>query len=420
MWLQTVSRNERRAILAAYAGYGLDGFDFLVYTFIIPTLMRLWDMSKAEAGYIAGAALITSSIGGWSAGILADRFGRVRILQLTVALFAAFTFLSGFTHSYGQLLFTRAMQGFGFGGEWAVGSVLVSETIEARHRGKAAGVVQSSWSVGWAAAALAFWGVSALLPQDVGWKVLFWVGVLPALLIIYIRRHVQEPAIYLEMRARHRAHPVPTAAHGSADFLDIFRPPLLLTTCWATLLASGMLGAYYSVTTWLPTFLETERHLSVKHATGYLMTLIIGSLAGYLASAWLSDVLGRRRAFMLFASCAALLTLVYLHMSVSGAMLLTGFPLGFFVMGIFSGMGACFSELFPGAVRGSGQGFCYSAGRAIGAACPMLIGAWSAHLPLGDSIGGMTVVCYALVLIAAWALPETRGRVLTPEACAAG
>src|ERR1700730_4695256 len=201
MWLQRTSVNERRAMLAAFAGYGLDGLGFMVFTFIIPSLIAVWGIAKAEAGYIASAALITSAVGGWGAGVLADRFGRVRVLQLTVLWFAAFTFLSGFTHSYGQLLFTRTMQGFGFGGEWSVGSVLVAETVEARHRGKAAGVVQSSWSVGWAAAALAFWAASERLPPALAWKVLFWVGILPALLIVYIRRNVQEPEVYLNMRA---------------------------------------------------------------------------------------------------------------------------------------------------------------------------------------------------------------------------
>jgi MFS family permease len=414
MWLQRTTDNERRAMLAAYAGYGLDGFDFLVYTFIIPTLITLWGMSKAEAGYIASATLLTSAIGGWGAGVLADRFGRVRVLQLTVLWFTAFTFLSGFTHSYGQLLFTRAMQGFGFGGEWSVGSVLVAETIEARHRGKAAGIVQSSWSVGWAAAALAFWAVNILLPPELGWRVLFWMGILPALLIIYIRRNVKEPPIYLSLRARQRTATAPRAT----DFLAIFRPPLLRNTFWATMLATGMLAAYYSVTTWLPTFLETERHLSVTGRTGYLLMLITGSLAGYLASAWLSDAVGRRRGFIVFAVCGAALILLYTRMPVSGGMLLIGFPLGFFVLGIFSGMGACFAELFPGEVRGSGQGFCYSTGRAIGAACPALIGLWSGHVALGQSISLMTVGAYSLVVIAAWALPETRGRAFTVEAAA--
>jgi sugar phosphate permease len=266
-------------------------------------------------------------------------------------------------------------------------------------------VVQSSWSVGWGAAALAFWAASMLLPPDVGWRVLFWIGILPALLVIYIRRNVHEPAVY-------------SPVGESGVFLRIFRPPLLMNTFLATLLATGMMAAYYSVTTWLPTFLATERHLSVTGTTGYLLMMIVGSLAGYLVSAWLSDALGRRRNFVLFACCGAALILIYTHMPVSGGMLLIGFPLGFFLLGIFSGMGACFAELFPGEVRGSGQGFCYSTGRAIGAACPTLIGMWSEHISLGQSIGALTVAAYALVVISAWALPETRGRVFAQDAAA--
>ena len=413
MWLRQISVNERRAMLAAYAGYGLDGFDVMVYTFIIPTLMTLWGMSKAEAGYIASATLLTSAIGGWGAGILADRYGRVRVLQLTVLWFAAFTFLSGFTHSFGQLLFTRAMQGFGFGGEWAVGSVLVAEIIDARHRGKATGLVQSSWSLGWAAAALAFWAASSLLPPELAWRVVFWLGILPALLVIYIRRRVPESAIYLQMRAQRAAHD--EAAVRGGEFLDIFRPPLLGTTVLATLLSTGMLGAYYSITTWLPTFLTNDRHLSIGGTTGYLLMVITGSLAGYLVSAWLTDTIGRRRGFMLFAGCAMVLILLYVRLPVAGGMFLIGFPLGFFILGIFSGMGACLAELFPSAVRGSGQGFTYSVGRGIGGFCPSLIGLLSRHFPLGDAIAGFTVAAYALVIVTAWAIPETRGRVLIAD-----
>jgi MFS family permease len=413
MWLQSTSASERRALLAAYAGYGLDAFDFMIYSFIIPTLLTLWSMSKAQAGYIASGALITSAVGGWAAGALADRFGRARILQLTVLWFAVFTFLSGFAHTFGELFFTRAMQGFGFGGEWAVGSVLVAEIIDARHRGKATGLVQSSWSVGWAAAAVAFWAASTLLPPNLAWKVLFWLGILPGLLVIYIRRNVAEPAIFIQMRAQ-RARASGKAARRGV-FLDIFRPPLLRTTLLATLLSTGMMGAYYSITTWLPTFLASERHLSVAGTTGYSLMVIAGSLAGYLVSAWLTDIIGRRRGFMLFAACAMVLILLYTRMPVAGGMFLIGFPLGFFILGIFSGMGACLAELYPSAVRGSGQGFTYSVGRGIGGACPSLIGLLSARFALGDAITGFTTAAYALVIVAAWAIPETRGRVLMAE-----
>ena len=415
MWLQSTSASERRALLATYAGYGLDGFDFMIYSFIIPTLLTLWSMSKAEAGYIASGALITSAIGGWAAGVLADRFGRARILQLTVLWFAIFTFLSGFTHNFGELFVTRAMQGFGFGGEWSVGSVLVAEIIDARHRGKATGLVQSSWSVGWAAAALAFWAVSAIMPAAVAWKILFWLGILPGLLVIYIRRKVPEPAIFMQMRAQRIARAGNMPARRGV-FLDIFRPPLLRTTILATMLSTGMLAAYYSITTWLPTFLANERHLSVGASTGYLLMLISGSLAGYLVSAWLTDTIGRRRGFILFAACAMVLILLYTRLPVAGGMFLIGFPLGFFILGIFSGMGACLAELYPSAVRGSGQGFTYSVGRGIGGLCPSLIGLLSTRFPLGDAIAGFTVAAYALVIVSALAIPETRGRVLIESA----
>ena len=406
MWLQHTSVRQRRTLLAGFLGYGVDGFDFMIYSFVIPTLLTAWSMTKAQAGLIATAALLTSAAGGWAAGVLADRYGRVRLLQLTVAWFAAFTFLSGFTQTYGELLVTRALQGLGFGGEWAVGSVLVAETIAARHRGRAAGLVQSSWAVGWAVAALAFWAIYALVPAEIAWKILFWIGIGPALLVLYVRRRVEESPLYLASR-RTRRGPV------SWDFLLIFRGRLLPVTTLASLLCCGMLGAYYSVTIWLPTYLKIERHLSVAGTAGYLLVLIGGSFAGYLTGAWLSDLLGRRRCVIGFALGGALLIVGYTRVPITdGEMLLLGFPLGFFLSGIFSGIGAFLAELYPSAVRGSGQGFCYSAGRAVGALGPALIGAGSTHHALGTLIGASTLGAYLLVILAAWALPETRGRVL--------
>jgi MFS family permease len=343
--------------------------------------------------------------------VLADRYGRVRILQLTIAWFAVFTFLSGFTGSFGQLLIVRSMQGLGFGGEWAVGSILIAETIQAHNRGRATGLVQSSWAVGWAGAAFAFWGAYAFMRPEQAWRVLLWLGILPALLVVYIRRNVAEPAIYLQ--ARERSEPQPAAVH----FLSIFRGPLLRTTALASLMSAGMLGAYYSVSTWLPTYLSTERHLSVAGTAGYLLVLIAGCFSGYLAGAWLSDRIGRRRCFVLFAIGGIIAVLAYTHIrSGDGLTELLGFPLGFFNSGIFAGSGAYLTELYPTAVRGSGQGFSYSFGRALGAVCPALIGRATVQYSLGEAIGAMTAVAYLVVILAVWALPETRGRVLTAEA----
>jgi len=404
VWLNETSKEEKKTLVAAFAGYGVDAFDYMIYTFLIPTLMSVWAMSKVQAGYIASGALVTSAIGGWAAGILADKYGRVRVLQWTVMWFTVFTFLSGFTNSFEQLFFTRAMQGFGFGGEWSVGAVLIAEMIQAKHRGKAVGLVQSSWAVGWGVAAIAFWAVYALLPAEQAWRVLFWIGILPALLIFYIRRNIKDPEVFHATRAR-------VKLEGGGNFMEIFSPRLIKTTIFASLLSTGMMGAYYSVTTWLPTFLKTERHLSVLGTSGYLLVLILGSFLGYLSSAYLSDRLGRRRCFMLFATCAGVLVYAYTHIPITDQlMLFLGFPLGFFLSGIFSGMGAFLAELFPNEVRGSGQGFCYNFGRAVGAMFPALVGYLSTSMPLGEVIGLLAAGGYLLVIFACLPLPETQGR----------
>ena len=408
-WIKRLNGNEKRTLAASFGGYGVDAFDYYTLPLVTPILLTLWSVSKTEIGLIGTATLVSSALGGWLAGILADRYGRVRILQLTILVFAVFTFACGLSQTPGQLMLARSLQGLGFGGEWAVGSVLIAETIKAKHRGKAAGLVQSSWAIGWAASAVAFWGLYSVLPPETAWKVLFWIGILPAVLILYIRRNLDEPPVYLAEQARAKAR------GERASFLRIFSPALLRNTVLASLLATGMQGAYYSVTTWLPTFLKTERHLSVLGTSGYLLVLISGSFAGYLTSAWLCDAIGRRRCFILFALMGGILVLAYTQMPITdGLMLVLGFPLGFFLSGIFSGMGAFLSELFPSDVRGSGQGFCYNIGRALGAACPALIGSFSTQYPLGQTLGWMAALCYGLVIVAALALPETRGRELAP------
>jgi MFS family permease len=408
VWLKETTPEERKTLIASFAGWGVDAFDFMTFTFLIPTFIAIWGLTNAETGFIGTAALWTSAIGGWLAGILADKFGRVRMLQITVLWFSVFAALSGFTHNYNELLFTRAMQGLGFGGEWSVGSVLISEMIQARHRGKAVGLVQSSWAVGWAVAAITYWAVYSLVPQELAWKIIFWMGALPAILILYIRRNIKDPEVYQTTRAKVKS------GAASGNFLEIFSPRLLWTTIRASVLATGMQGGYYAVTFWLPNFLKTERHLSVFGTAGYTLVVIVGSFLGYLTSAYLNDRLGRRFCFILFAVGAGSLVVAYTQIPITDElMLLLGFPLGFFLSGIFSGMGAFLSELYPSRVRGSGQGFCYNVGRAIGSFCPSLVGILT--VPLGIAIGYVAAGAYLLVVVAALSLPETKGRELTAD-----
>src|SRR5258705_971891 len=402
-----MSRSERAAFRACFGGWALDGMDFQFYSFVIPTLIAGWGLTKAQAGTLQTTTLLASALGGWLAGLIADRIGRVRTLQITILWFALFTGLCGLAQSYGQLLLARSLMGLGFGGEWAAGAVLMGEVIAARHRGKAVGTVQSGWALGWGAAAILYTVTFRVLPEQVAWRLLFLAGLFPSVLVPYIRRNVEEPEVF---RAAQQSR-------SRGRFWEIFAPSIAPTTALAALLATGAQGGYYAITTWLPTYLRTVRGLSVFNTGGYLGVVIAGSFAGYLVSAWLSDELGRKKNFYLFSFCSMVTVLIYTLAPISNrAMLVLGFPLGFFASGIFSGMGAFFTELFPTRIRGSGQGFSYNFGRGVGALFPSVIGFLSASMPLGRAIGIFAASAYAVLFVAALLLPETRGRELAAGA----
>lgn len=411
-WLGQLEAKEKRALTASFGGYAVDAFDYYTLPLVTPILLSLWGMSKTEVGLIGTSTLVASAIGGWMAGILADRYGRVRVLQWTILVFALFTFACGLAQTPGQLLLARTLQGLGFGGEWAVGSVLIAETIRPAFRGKAVGLVQSSWSIGWGAAVLVSMALFSFLPPEISWRAMFLLGLLPALLILYIRRTVKDPEVYLKTRA------AVGRGERSGHFLDIFKGGMLKTTVLASLMFTGMQGGYYAIAVWLPTFLKNERHLTVLGSGGYQFMFIFGAFAGYLCGAYASDLLGRRLAFTLFAIGAGSLAYAYTLLPITDAwMLVLGFPLGFFMSGIFSGAGAFLAELFPNELRGSGQGFCYNFGRGIGATFPALVGVFSDRLglSLGMAIGICATAGYVMVVLFAMCLPETRGRDLAAQ-----
>jgi len=406
-WASELTPRERRAFVACVGGWALDAMDVQLYSFAIPALIATWGITRGQAGVLGTAALLVSAFGGWVAGWFADRYGRVRTLQIAILWFAAFTFLSGLAQNFQQLFAARAVMGLGFGGEWAAGAVLLGEVIRPQHRGKALGIMQAGWALGWGAAALLYAGFFSWLPLQTAWRALFLFGIAPAVLVFWVRRYVEEPPVYVESRAR-------LAAHGERPgLLEIFRPPLARVTLLGGLMGTGAQGGYYAVTTWLPTFLRNERKLSVLDSAGYLAVSIAGAFCGYLAGGFLADRIGRRLTFLVFAIGAGVIAVTYtLAPFGNTAMLVLGFPLGFFASGVFSAMGPFFTEHFPTRVRGVGQGFAYNVGRATGALFPTLVGVLSSRMPLGEAIGLFAGVAYATMALAAFLLPETRGKVL--------
>jgi MFS family permease len=403
-WYRQVSQLERKTFWACFSGWGLDALDVQMFTLAIPALIAAFGLDKTEAGLISGVTLVSSALGGWLCGAISDRVGRVRTLQLTILWFSLFTFLCSFAQTFPQLLALKALQGFGFGGEWAAGAVLMAESVRDEHRGKAMGTVQSAWAVGWGGAVIVYTALFSWLPPDLAWRVMFGVGLLPALLVVYVRRSIPEPA---------RRAAAPAASGERVPLIGIFSPGLLKTTLLGSLLGMGAHGGYYALMTWLPTYLKTERQLSVLSTGGYLAVIIAAFWFGCIASAQLLDRIGRRRNVALFAVCSTVTVLVYLMIPLTNMeMLVLGFPLGFFAAGIPASLGALFNELFPAHIRGAGVGFCYNFGRIASAGFPVLVGYMSKSMPLGQAIGIDAAVAYGLVVLTVLLLPETRGRKL--------
>lgn len=391
----------RRTFWACSGGFALDAMDFMIFPLVIGTLIALWQMDAKTAGGIATITLWASALGGWFGGYLADRIGRVRTMQITILMFSLGSLLSAFAQDAFQLTVYRALLGFGFGGEAAVAAVTLSEIVKAKYRGRAMGFYAGSYAVGWAAAVILQAVIFSFVPGETAWRILFAVGALPALLIFFIRRNVEEPTISTAMQAQSGPRP---------SIFGVFAPDVVKSTIMGSLLTLGAQGGFYSLMVWMPQFLRAERKISVIGSTPYLIALIGGAFIGYITGGWLADRFGRRFVFIGSSICAALLAYAYTHLALpDGVMLLLGAPLGFFASAYYSAVLPCLNELFPTRVRGAGVGFTYNAGRAIGGLFPFLVGAVTAVMPLSDAISLFAAISYALLFAVALVLPETKG-----------
>lgn len=403
-WYRNLDADGRRAVWSIYGGFTLDAMNVQLYAFILPVLLTLWHLSPSRAGILATAALLSGAIGGWVAGSLSDRIGRVRVLRLTILWLAISTALCGLARSYDGLLLARTIQGVAFGAEWAVGAVFVGEIAAPATRGRVAGTVQSAWALGWALAAatsaVALWR----LPPELGWRATFFVGLLPAVWVYWLRTRLRE---------------TPTFSTSQADggWHAIFSRSTRGCTLRGSILATGTHGGYWALATWWPTMLRLERGMTAAQATAHLAVLVGGSFAGYLLAGWLGDRAGRRLTLATFASggIATVLAATLLPLP-PGAFLVLNGPVGLFALGLYGAVTPVLTELFPTRLRGSGLGFCYNVGRGLAGAGPLAVGASIAAFGIAPAVGLCVALAYSLVLVAVVLLPETRGCALTTVA----
>ena len=393
------------ALWAAFFGYMLDAMDVLLYVFAIQTLKVEFGMSNAMAGLASSLTLILSAVGGIASGILSDRLGRRRVMIWSILIYSLASGGTATSRTVYELLFWRALVGIGLGAEWSAGATLVAESWGPENRGKALSLMQSGWAFGYMLAA----AITPFVLTHYGWRTLFLIGVLPALLTVWVRRNVEEPQVWQQRTA-------------TGKFSSLFRPPYLSRTVRATTLATSVLFAYWGLFTWLPGFLSAPASqggagLNIVKTSQWMFVMQFGTFLGYLTFGWLADRFGRRPAFAFYVLMAAMLTCVYgLYPRWAGTgregwLLLIGPLVGFFGTGYFSLFGATLAELYPTSIRGAGQGFTYNFGRGLSAMAPYLVGAIADRNGLGSALllnSGFFLLAAGLV----FTLPETKATAL--------
>ncbi len=386
----------RRALIAASLGWMLDAFDIMLFALVLPELRVAFDMSTTTAGILASLTLVASAAGGIGFGVIADRFGRTRALILSVLVYSIFTAACGLATEIWHLALFRVLLGLGMGGEWASGAALVAETWPAKHRGKALGLMQSAWAIGYALAALTNW----LLVDTYGWRAVFFVGIIPAFFTLWVRRSVKEPEAWRQARTE------PYVPLGM-----IMRGTLGRITLALTLMNAFTLFAYWGFNTWVPSYLKAAGAeggvgLSTGASTVLLVAMQIGTWLGYVTFGFISDAIGRKRTYVSYLVVAAVLVFAYTSVRVPLILLVLGPITAFFATGYFSGFGAVSAELYPTAIRARAQGLTYNLGRIGSAAAPWIVGGLAASEGYGAALSIAAAAFVAAAVCWYW-IPET-------------
>ncbi len=405
-WWRAGTPEGRRALVAGSLGWMLDSFDVMLYALVLATLMKDLEMSKFTAGLLGSATLVASAIGGLVFGIVADRYGRTRALIWSILIYSVFTAACGFAQTIAQLAVFRIFLGLGMGGEWASGAALVSETWSAEYRGKALGFMQSAWAVGYGAAAL----VVAIVMPLWGWRAVFFVGVLPALLTIWVQKRVEEPALWRSRRAAAQT------ASRRAGLADVFRGDLLRLTVAVTLMNACTMFAWWGFNQWIPAYLSLPAAdggigLSTRTMSGFIIAMQVGMWFGYVTFGFISDAVGRKRAYVAYLLTAAVLMLGYRTTQNPTLLLLLGPVVAFFATGYFTGLGAVTAEIYPTEIRATAQGFTYNVGRIGSAVAPWAVGRLADTSGFGAAFS-LAAVAFVLAAVMWTWIPETKGRAL--------
>lgn len=388
-WFTEAPPEQKRVVLAAFLGWMLDGMDVMLYAMVLGQVQRAMHLSAAMSGAMMSATLVSAAAGGIGFGWFADRFGRTRALTISMLVYSVATALCGVSQTAIQLLFCRTVLGLGMGGEWAAGAALVAETWPTQHRAKALALVQSSWAIGYALAA----AVVAVVMPRFGWRPVFFVGIIPALLTLWLRRNLREPEAWREIKTAKK--PIRAVFDGSLGYNVLI--------CAA--MNTAALFAYWGLFTWMPRFLgapinQGGRGLSAVQTSAWTIVMQIATFVGCLSFGYFADRFNRKYAYIIYLVAPSLLVPIFSLVRSPGALLFIGPLIGFFGTGNFSGFSVITSELFPTSVRGAAMGFVYNIGRVVSAGAPYLVGHISEHAGLGYALSTTSAAFLLAAIIA--------------------
>ena len=390
-----------KAVVASAVGYAMDGFDLLIIGFALTAITATFSLSTTQAGSLATVTLVGAVVGGLVFGVLSDYVGRVRVLTWSILIFALFTGLSALAWDYWSLASFRFIAGIGLGGEFGIGMTLAAEAWPAKARARATAWVANGWQAGTLLAA----GLSALVLPHGGWRMLFLIGAVPAIVAYFLRRHLEEPEKFVEIKESGRRIGFPIR-HLVAD------GPTTRTSIGVLMLASIQNFGYYGIIIWLPTHLASDLGYSYNKSAAWTAVTVLGMVIGVHIFGRLADGIGRRPSFLIFQAGAAVSVLAYANLDTSTALLLGGAVMGVFVNGMMGGYGALMAELYPTEARATAQNVLWNIARAIAGFAPLVVAAIAASQGFSFAIGVLSCL-YVIDMLALLLIPERKGAELT-------
>lgn len=419
-----VTRKERWKVMwASIIGYAMDGLDVLILSFAMAAIVSEFGLTLGEGGLIATYTLIGTVLGGYLFGIFADYYGRVHTFSLTIIIFSIFTGACAFADNVTHLNILRFLAGLGLGGEYGIGMTLVSETWPAAKRARATAGVAMGWQAGAVLAAI----LAAVVLPDYGWRGLFLVGVVPALLAAWARHGIKEPPMWVKRKemkkalAARKANGEALTAEEEEQLAEAKKFPLAhlfagpsktVTTLSLTVMTSVQNFGYYGIMVWLPMILLKEHGLTTKSMSGWMIVTVIGMIAGIYVFGYLCDRLGRKVPYLIFYVCAAAMVYIYVNLGTPIALLFGGAFLGFFCNGMMAGYGTLLSENYTTDARSTAQNFIFNTGRAVGGFAPAIIGALAQSHGFSAAFALLSCVYIAAAVNVLLFIKDTRGTVI--------